>query len=272
MALGEAAYVGEEVAEEFFLGALAQEVARDVAVFESVAHQALGADAAVEQTLYFGGHALFHTCAEAALDAVDHLLAGQEDSEDEVAHRGQVGVGFGVAVGEFLDFEGADEAVACLGVGVVVELDERGQAGGELLVGVGLERAAEVGVDGGVGELVGADDGVDIEAGAAAEDGLAAAPEGALVGGYEVVEEAVGVVFLAGVADVDEVVGDVDTVDVVVGEVLACAYVHAAEDLARVGTDDFALQAEGHLGGEGGLACGGGAQDGDEQVATHRGK
>ena len=272
LALGKAAYVGEEVAEELFLGALAQEVARDVSVFEAVAHQTLGADATVEQALHFGGHALFHACTQAALNAVDHLLARQHKAEDEVAHGGQVGVGFGVAAGEFLYLEGADEAVAGLGVGVVVELDERGQAGGELLVAVGLERASEVGVDGGVGELVGADDGVDIEACAAAEDGLAAAPEDALVGGYEVVEEAVGVVFLAGVADVDEVVGDVDAVDVVVGQVFACAYVHAAEDLARVGADHLALQAVGHLGGEGGLACGGGSQDGDEQVATHRGK
>ena len=183
----------------------------------------------------------------------------------------RLGAGVGVGEGELLYLEGADQAVARFGVGVVVQGAEGCEACGEFLVAVGLQGAAVVGVDGSVGQTVASHDGVDVEACAAAEDGLPVAALDVGQGGVEVAQEAVGAVLLTGVADVDEVVGNGGAVEGVVGEVLAGAYVHAAEHLARVGADDFGFQTIGHLGRQGGLAGGRGAEDGDEGV-THRGR
>ncbi len=121
-----------------------------------------------------------------------------------------------MAVGELLDFECADKTLPRLGIGVVVQLDVGCKARCEFLVGVGLEAAAVVRVNGGVGEAVSAHDGVDIQACPATHDGLPPAGGDALVGGLEIIQKAVGVVLFRRVADVDKVVGDVGAVEVVV--------------------------------------------------------
>ena len=75
----------------------------------------------------------------------------------------RLGAGIGVGEGELLYFEGANQTVSRLGVGVVVQGAEGCEACCELLVAVGLQGAAVVGVDGGVGQAVSAKDGVDVE-------------------------------------------------------------------------------------------------------------
>jgi hypothetical protein len=104
---------------------------------------------------------------------------------------------------------------------VVVKLDVGGEPGGEFLVGVGFHALAEVGVDGRVGQLVSFDNSFDVHAGAATEDGLPATRNDVAKGTDKVVLELVDVVFVAGIVDVDEVIGDVGVVDVVVGQVFA---------------------------------------------------
>ena len=192
LALGEAAYVGEEVAEHLILSALSQQIAGHVAIFEAEAHQALGGDAAFEQSLHLVGHALVEAGTQTALDAVDNLLSIKLYAEDAVLHVGQAGVAVGMGGGVLLYLEGADEAVAGLGVGVVVQGAVGGEAVGEFLVGKRLKRSTIGGIDGCVAELVAPDDGIDVEAGAATKDGLAAAGGDVLVGALEVVQEAVG--------------------------------------------------------------------------------
>ena len=122
----------------------------------------------------------------------------------------------------------------------------------------------EIGVDRGVGQLVAADDGLDVHACAAAEDRLLPSFHYIIIGADEVVLELVDVIFVAGVVDVDEVVGDVYAVEVVVGKVFAGADVHASEHLARVGTNNLAAEAVGQLGGECCFATGCGTRDGEE--------
>ena len=262
LALGEAADVGVEVVEHLLVGVVGfGEVAGEVLVFEAVLQETFLGDAVVEEALDLVDHAVVEALLEADADAVDDELTVATEAEDEVLHVGETGEGVGVFEAEFLDFEGTDEAVAGLSIGVVVELDEGGETCCELVVGEGLEGAAVFGVDGGVGEAVAADDGFDVHAGAAAEDRLVAAGEDVVVDADEVVLEVVDVVFVAGIADVDEVAWDAAGGEVVFGEVFAGADVHAAEDLTGVGADDFAADAVSEGDGEGGFAAGGGAED-----------
>ena len=146
-----------------------------MAVLQSELEQPSRRHPAVEQALHLVGHALVEALAQTVFDAGYDHLAGQCHAEHAVLHRGHLYVGVGVVQCELLYLEGAHQAVAGLGVGVVVQLDERCQASGELLVGAVGQRGTEGGVDRRVGQVVAAHHSVDIEAGAAAHDGLAPA-------------------------------------------------------------------------------------------------
>ena len=140
------------------------------------------------------------------------------------------------------DLEGSDKAT--LGkkrLAVDLAALEKGLA--ELLDVLLLELGAELRIRRDGGELVGRGDGLDIEPGAAADDGKLT-----LCGklGKHLLEirlVAVEVVALAGVGDVDHVIGNLS----IFFEILPCAYVHAAVDLAGVGGDDLSdiLESEG---------------------------
>ena len=72
-------------------------------------------------------------------------------------------------------------------------------------------------------ELIIVEHGLDIETGAAAEDGLSATRDDIVIGDSEVSLEAEDIVLDARVDDVDEMVGDWLSVDDIVVEVLAGA-------------------------------------------------
>ena len=221
LAFGEAADVGVKVFVHLVVGAFTTQVAGDMAVFQTIAQQAFLGYALVEQGLYLVNHAVLEAFAEADADAFDDLLTGVSHTDDDMLHIGHVGVGVGVLEVVFLYFECTEQAVARLGVSVVVKLDVGGEPGGEFLVGVGFHALAEVGVDGCVGQLVAFDHSFDVHAGTATEDGLPATRNDVAKGADKVVLELVDVVFVAGIVDVDEVIGDVGVVDVIVGQVFA---------------------------------------------------
>ena len=261
---GEAADVGVEVAEHLVVAALATEVCGDVAVFEAIAQEAFFGHTAVKEGADFFNHAFFEPLAEADTDALDDDFAGEADANYDMLHGGHVGVFVGMLDVVFLDFESTEEAVAGLGIGVVVEFDIASQTLSEFFIGEGLHALAEVGVNGCVSELVAPHDGVDVHACTTAEDGLAATGYDVVEGADEVVLELIHIVFVAGIVDVDKVVWNVGAVDVVVGEVFAGADVHAAEYLARVGTNNLTAELEGQFGGEACFATGGRACYGEE--------
>ena len=247
---GEAPYVGVEVAVHVVVAALTTEILGDVAVFQPVTQQAFFRHPAVEKGFHLLYHAVFKPLAKADAYALDDHGTGKADTDNDMLHVGHVGIGIGVLEAVFLYFEGTEQAVARLGVGVVVELYITSQAGSEFLVGVDLHALAEVGVDRGIGQLVTLHHGFDIHACAPTKDGLAMARHDVVKGVDKVVLELVDVVFVACVVDVNEVIGDVGAVDMVVVEILARAYVHAAEHLPRVGTDNLTAELVSQFGGE----------------------
>ena len=257
LSFGEATDVGVEVVEHLLVGALLQEIAGDVLVLQPVTKQSLGRHPLVEQPLHLVDHPLVQPLSQPDANPLHHLLAGERHTYYYMVHRWHRHMTVGVTEGILLDFECPHQPFAVLGVGMVVQLDQRSQPCDELVVAVGFQRATVVGVDRCVGQLVASHHRLDIEAGAATEYRLTMATEDGLEGSDEVVLELVDVVLVACVVDVDEMIGDVDTVDMVVGQVLARADVHATEHLPRVGADNLALQPIGQLGGEGCLAAGG---------------
>ena len=228
---GKAADVGVEVAVHVVVAALATEILRHMAVFQAIAQQPFFRHPAVEKGFHLLYHAVFKPLAKADAYTLDDLGTGKGYAHHQMLHGGHVGIGIGVLEAVFLYFEGTEQAVACLGVGVVVQLDVSCQPSGEFLVGVDLHALAEVGVDRGIGQLVTLHYGFDIHACAPTKDGLTVARHDVVEGVDKVVLELVDVVFVACIVDVDEVIWDVGAVDMVVVEILARAYVHATEYL-----------------------------------------
>ena len=68
-----------------------------------------------------------HAATETGFDALDDHFAWQQESVDSMFHLGCLRAGFGVGEGKLLYLQGTYQAFACLGVGVVVQLDIRGQ-------------------------------------------------------------------------------------------------------------------------------------------------
>lgn len=246
---GETPYVGIEVLEHRLIGVVLGEVSRHVFIFQTVAQQTFFRNAVVEQPLHLVDHALFETLSEALSNTLHDFLARETHADYEMSHDGEVGVCIREFLAEFMDFKGAEEAVACFGVGVVVERGKGCEATCQLFVAEWLHGGAERFADRCVGQLVAAHDGFDVESGAAAHYGGMATSHDVVEGLNEVVLKAVDAVFLAGVADVDEVVGNAVAINGVVGQVLAGADIHAAEHLARIGADDFAVEPIGQSGG-----------------------
>jgi hypothetical protein len=69
-------------------------------------------------------------------------------------------------------------------------------------------------------------------------------------GAYKIVHELIDVVLIACIVNVDEVIGDVSVVYMVVGKVFPRANIHAAEHLPRVGTDNLTAELVSQFGGE----------------------
>ncbi len=140
-----------------------------------------------------------------------------------MAHGREMSESVGMVETELLNLEGADKAVARLGIGVVVELDQSGETLCQFLVAEGFEGLAIVGVDWSVRELVATDNRLDIHAGAATEDGPIATGDDRIESGYEIVLEMVEIVFLASIADVDKMARDAARGEIVLVEILARA-------------------------------------------------
>ena len=119
----------------YLVAALATEILRHMAVFQAVAQQPLFGHTIVKQRLYFVNHTVFKPLTEPDTYALDYHCTGKADTDDGVLHVGHVGIGFGVAAMVLLYFERAEQTVARFGIGMVMQLDISGQAGGELLVG-----------------------------------------------------------------------------------------------------------------------------------------
>ena len=86
---------------------------------------------------------------------------------------------------------------------------------------------------------------------------MSASLKNSVVGFQEIALIFVEIVFVARRMNVDEVVWNLLTVDSIFAEVFAGAEVHATIDLARVGTNDFAINLCSKVSGESSLATSG---------------
>ena len=62
------------------------------------------------------------------------------------------------------------------------------------------------------------------------------------------------VIFIAGLADIDQVIGDLFSIHVVIGQILTRPDIHGTIDLPGVSADDLRIQLGGESGGEGRLS------------------
>jgi hypothetical protein len=170
------------------------------------------------------------------------------------------------ATSEADDFEGADDAAGVLAVdgleGGGVALAEFVEEVGE---GGGFEFATEVVVGGG-GVAEALEEGVEIKAGTAAEDGEASAGVDVGDGGVREAGELGGVEVVGELTDVDEVVRDTAALG---GGGFGGAEVEAAIDLHGIDGDDFGVELFGEAKRDGGFTDGGGT--GEEEAWRRRG-
>lgn len=261
---GETAYIGVEVFVHFLIGAEAFDVARDMTVFEAIAQQPLFGHAAIKEAANFVNHPFFETLTKTGADTFNHYLARIGYADDDMLHIGHVWVFVGMLDVVFLYFKSTEQTVAVLSVCMVVQLDIASQTLREFLVCESLHTLAELGVDRRVGKLVAFHHGFDIHARASAEDGLTATRDNVVEGTDKVVLKLIYIIFIARVMDVDEVIGNIRAVDVIVGKVLARSDIHAAKDLPRVGTNNLTAELESQFGGEACLTTSGWTCYGEE--------
>ena len=170
LALGELVDGGGEEGEHRVIVNDAQHVLGHELVLEAVVDELFRPYAAVQEAFDLFYEASFEALAEAAVDAGIPLLNGHEGA-DEIGLLGAVFCPFDRVL--FLvegDLEGSDKAT--LGkkrLAVDLAALEKGLA--ELLDVLLLELGAELRIRRDGGELVGRGDGLDIEPGAAADDG-----------------------------------------------------------------------------------------------------
>lgn len=246
--------------EHRFVVQLILEVLGKELVFQAVANQLIGIDAAVYQLLNFLNHpvveALLKALGDAGTDKVALALETENDGGYGLAGSHQLGV---FLIVDF-NFDGADKAGAFAGVGVVVQGLEGSQHLGEFFIGLLFQLLSQGGVVRYGEEFVALEQGFDVHTASAAENDVFASVFNildGLVGQLLVLED---IVFDAWFHDVDQMVGNVGAVETVVVQILAGADVHTAIDLSRVGADDFSVDAEGEGGGETGFSSGGGAE------------
>ena len=238
--------VAEKPFKHLVVATFAQQVASEMSVFETVAFQPLGVNATVNQTLNLVDHAFFQPLPQATFNATDDDLTREGDGINTMLHFRHDNMVVGIALRVFLYFQCTHKSVAALCVGVVVEFDQRRQPARQLLIADIGNAGAENLVNGGVGQRKAAHHSVDIEPRATTEDRLAPSSDNGLKSPNKIVLELVDIVLIARFVDVDEMDRNRTPPFIVFGEVLASADVHAAEHLARVGTDDFAAEGTCH--------------------------
>lgn len=251
----EAADVGIEILVHLLVGVVFGEVASDVFVFQSVFQETFFGYAEAEKPFDLFDHAILETLSESDADTFDYDIARKGYTHDEVFHFRQTCESFGIFLFKFLDFESPDEAFARFGIGVVVEFDKRGETCSKFLIAALLQLLSVGLVDRCVGQLVTTDNRFDIHARSAAEYGTVSTANDSIVCLYEIVLELVEVIFLAGIAYIDQMGGNGAMREFVFVDVFARTDIHAPEHLTRVGTDYFGVNAVSNGYSQSGLAA-----------------
>ena len=265
-----------QLAEHLRLLQLADGAEREVFVFQAVVDKVVGGDAFAQQAAHLVEHSRPHAGLQTCRDASAALVASGVESQRHTAQRlarAARGVGAAALQSQLAvvlgNLDGADGALWRIGVGGVVQGLILCENGRQFVDALSRQTCPERGVLRRGVDAVVAQHALDVEARAAAEDGDAAAPAHVVKGAAEVLLIAEQVVACARLDDVDEVVGHVVALHVVVVEVFSRAHVHAAIYLPAVAADDFGVEQRGQPCGEGRLSGGRRADDGDEVVGKH---
>jgi len=176
LTFGELADGAVETFSQFLSVDPARQVIDDESVFESIGPETIRGDTLGDQGGDLFDHASAETIFEAATDASSHDVGGPQDPEDpsvQVRHGRGLAL---VAAGRLGDFDGADKSATILGVGFVVQRAQVGQTRDEFLMGAVCETSAQglVSIHG--YELVLGQNRVQVQTGAAAQDGNVVAP------------------------------------------------------------------------------------------------
>lgn len=204
----EVADVGKKVVEHGLIGAYTIKVASDMAIFETVAFETLSRDALLQETSDLVDHTVIEALSETSLDAGDKHRTREGYGESQVAHRREDDTVGGMVMVILLYFESADETVARLGVGMIVQFDESGEASDKNIIGAMLDGTAESGVDRSIRQRETTQDRIDVHACTAAKDRLRLSGEDGIESGDKIVLETIEVIFVAGITDIDKMIGD----------------------------------------------------------------
>ncbi len=234
----------------------------DVPVLQTVIVEPFPGDAAFVEPPHLIKHAVLQPLLQALGYPAPYFGTFPADTEHQRPDVRPRFMSGGLVVLESGNFDGPDGAAAVGQVGAVVLLRPQGhEPGGQFSVIQSGQFGPQGSIFGHLNQAVSAQRSIQVQAGAAADNRQPPPTRYIRKGLKKTALEGEDTELGAGLDDVDQVIGHV----VVLGQVLAGADVHAAEDLARIGRDYFAAQFPGKFNSQAGLARGGGTED-NEQI------
>ena len=235
-----------ELAEHLFLGQLADDMLGDEFVLQTVVDEVLGVDTLVDEASHLVNHSLVEAGTQAAADAFATGVTVHFHTDDQgILHGMRLGEGFelGMQLVVSADLDGACGTCHGVDVAVVAQSLHRLEHSGQFLERLTRQFSAQRLVAGHGRQFDALDDSLDIHPRAATHDDGFATATNVIVNPFKILKELIKAVAVARRTDVDEVIGHT----VVLGQVLARADVHAAVNLARIGTDDLSADRLGQM-------------------------
>ena len=201
--------------EHLVVRQLAHEVLRHELILQTIVDEVVGRNALSQQAPHLFYHAFFQTGLQSTGNLLATCLTVDVDTNDERVDGWQGALGSGGMQVILLNLDGADGALTGINIGGVMHhgailLLQRYQHLSEFGERLTLQTLAQLRILGYGRQLVALEHRLDIEAGTTTEDGRLAPTCDILIGIEEVLLILEEVVLGAWLADVDEVIGDVD--------------------------------------------------------------
>ena len=221
---------------------LPRQIQGDEFVFQPVIDQIIGRNATVEKSLDFLYHTLVHTGMEPVRYPFASGVAIQIETDDQTVDRRKLGAFGRIVLDVFGYFDSPDSSLCRVHVRLIVQRAVCSQYKSQLCQTLSLQTITKRRVGRNIGEVVAFEHGFDIHTRTSAEDRIHATSEDRCVGLVKVVLISKEVVFVPCRSYIDQVARDCSPSHLIVGQVFACADVHATVYLSRVGTDDLGSQ------------------------------
>ncbi|CCY02519.1 unknown [Prevotella sp. CAG:924] len=244
LTLGELVDGDLQLTEHLIVGETPDDILRHIFILETIVDKILWRDAPLYQASYLVDHAIVEPLSQTRRDLSPALITVDLHADDKTLgclHLPTVNRMFQI-VRLYLD--GTDGTLRRVDIRRVVHrraglLLEPCQTGGQLLQRQSLKFTTQGRVLGHGRKGIAFQHRLDVQSRPTAKDRRDTTRRNIAVGLQEILLVTIDIIFLARLADIDQMIGHLLTVDDVVVEILACAYRHASVHLPAVAGDDL---------------------------------